>query len=223
MVSLWGLKMGPYLCCLGELQRSSAGCRDQDVLHFLSHASTFLVPRVLCDRLLHSVRWWSRQWYGAHPHRPTRQCTFLLLLLLFFLPLNEFVLWATIGCVSVFAGFPQVSLDWSSNKAQPGEQVSLTVSGLEPHSQFAIIVVGADSELPRTDPDVTVEQVYTQDTTFCQCFYQLCCTSLAENKQQIPHSYLSRSWQHPWSTQSLTLIACLCFFPNMWKVQPLNL
>ncbi|XP_075883602.1 CD109 antigen-like [Nelusetta ayraudi] len=51
-----------------------------------------------------------------------------------------------------------VSLDWSSNKAQPGEQVSLTVSGLEPRSQFAIIAVGADSELPRTDLDVTVEQ-----------------------------------------------------------------
>lgn len=215
--------MGPYLCCLGELQRSSAGCRDQDVLHFLSHANTFLVPRVLCDRLLHSVRWWSRQWYGTHPHRPTRQCTILLLLLLFFLPLNEFVLWATIGCVSVFAGFPQVSLDWSSNKAQPGEQVSLTVSGLEPRSQFAIIVVGADSELPRTDLDVTVEQVHTRHALPMLLSTVLYISSREQTADTslIP---LSRSWQHPWSTQSLTLlIACLCFFPNMWKVQPLHL
>lgn len=69
------------------------------------------------------------------------------------------------------AGFPQVSLEWSSDRAQPGEQVSLTVSGLEPHSQFGIVVMGMDSELPHTDLDLTVEEVKTTQ----QCFLTVIC------------------------------------------------
>lgn len=59
----------------------------------------------------------------------------------------------------MFAGFPKVSLDWSANRAQPGQQVSLTVGAVRPRSQLAVIVVGTDPELSRGDLDVSVEQV----------------------------------------------------------------
>lgn len=58
------------------------------------------------------------------------------------------------------------------NKAQPGQQVSLTVSGLQPRSQFAVIVVGTDRELWHADLDVSVEQVHTtkrRDDTSLSC------------------------------------------------------
>lgn len=86
MVCMSGFIMGLCLCCPGELQKSSAGCRDWDFLHFFPHANAFLVSRGLCDRLLHSARWWSCPWYGPHSHRPTRQCTVTLLLVCFLFP-----------------------------------------------------------------------------------------------------------------------------------------
>nr|XP_046269872.1 CD109 antigen-like [Scatophagus argus] len=51
-----------------------------------------------------------------------------------------------------------VSLSWSSDKAQPGEQVSLTVTTLEPKSHVGIVVMGTHGDSPHTDFDVTVEQ-----------------------------------------------------------------
>ncbi|TMS21555.1 CD109 antigen [Larimichthys crocea] len=53
----------------------------------------------------------------------------------------------------------QVSLNWSSDKAQPGEQVSLTVTALEPRSQVAIMVLGTHGDIVQTDLDLTVEQL----------------------------------------------------------------
>ena len=53
----------------------------------------------------------------------------------------------------------QVSLNWSSDKAQPGEQVSLTVTVLEPKSQVGVIVMGMHDETPQADLDLKVEQV----------------------------------------------------------------
>ncbi|XP_067470944.1 CD109 antigen-like [Thunnus thynnus] len=51
-----------------------------------------------------------------------------------------------------------VSLNWSSDKAQPGEQVSLTVTVLEPKSQVGVIVMGMHDETPQADLDLKVEQ-----------------------------------------------------------------
>lgn len=58
-------------------------------------------------------------------------------------------------CVCV----PQGSLSWSTDKAQPGEQVSLTVTGLEPRSQLGIVVIGAHDDAPQGPLDLKVEQV----------------------------------------------------------------
>ncbi|CAJ1073876.1 LOW QUALITY PROTEIN: CD109 antigen [Xyrichtys novacula] len=51
-----------------------------------------------------------------------------------------------------------VSLNWSSSKAQPGEQVALSVAVLEPGSQVGIIVMGTRHGSQQTDPDLKVEQ-----------------------------------------------------------------
>ncbi|XP_044022480.1 CD109 antigen-like isoform X2 [Siniperca chuatsi] len=51
-----------------------------------------------------------------------------------------------------------VSLNWSSNKAQPGEQVSLTVTALEPRSQVGIVVMGSHDDAPQAELDLKVEQ-----------------------------------------------------------------
>ncbi|KAM9341256.1 CD109 antigen [Symphorus nematophorus] len=50
-----------------------------------------------------------------------------------------------------------VSLNWSSNKAQPGEQVSLTVTALEPMSHVAIVVTATNGDALQDDHDSTVE------------------------------------------------------------------
>ncbi|KAM7376533.1 hypothetical protein PAMP_006260 [Pampus punctatissimus] len=52
----------------------------------------------------------------------------------------------------------QVSLNWSSDKAQPGEQVMLTVTVLEPKSQVGVMVMGVNDEAPQADIDLKVEQ-----------------------------------------------------------------
>ncbi|XP_070776881.1 CD109 antigen-like [Enoplosus armatus] len=51
-----------------------------------------------------------------------------------------------------------VSLNWSSDKAQPGEQVSLTVTVLEPSSQVGIMVMGAHDDAPQTELILKAEQ-----------------------------------------------------------------
>lgn len=61
--------------------------------------------------------------------------------------------------------FFQVSLNWSSAKVQPGEDVSLTVTVLEPKSQVGVTVMGMHDETPQADLDLKVEQVY-QPFTF---------------------------------------------------------
>ncbi|KAM7403885.1 hypothetical protein PAMA_004352 [Pampus argenteus] len=50
-----------------------------------------------------------------------------------------------------------VSLNWSSDKAQPGEQVMLTVTVLEPKSQVGVMIMGVNDEAPRADLDLNVE------------------------------------------------------------------
>lgn len=54
-----------------------------------------------------------------------------------------------------------MSLNWSSDRVQPGEQVSLTVTALEPRSQVGIVVTGTrDDDTPDDDQDLTVKQVW---------------------------------------------------------------
>ncbi|KAF3701387.1 CD109 antigen 150 kDa TGF-beta-1-binding protein [Channa argus] len=54
--------------------------------------------------------------------------------------------------------YGQVSLSWSSNEAQPGEQVSLSVTTPEPRSQVGIVIMGMDDETLEDDQDLQVEQ-----------------------------------------------------------------
>ncbi|XP_041669166.1 CD109 antigen [Cheilinus undulatus] len=51
-----------------------------------------------------------------------------------------------------------VSLSWSSVRAQPGEQVSLAVTLLEPKSQVGIVVMGMHDDTQKADLDLKVEQ-----------------------------------------------------------------
>uniref|UniRef100_A0A3Q4AFB4 Uncharacterized protein n=1 Tax=Mola mola TaxID=94237 RepID=A0A3Q4AFB4_MOLML len=53
------------------------------------------------------------------------------------------------------------SLNWSSDKAQPGEQVSLTVTAAEPGSQVGIVVTGMHGDAPHTDLDQKITQFYS--------------------------------------------------------------
>ncbi|XP_039904939.1 CD109 antigen-like isoform X3 [Simochromis diagramma] len=54
-------------------------------------------------------------------------------------------------CRTLCACSPQVSLKWSSERAQPGEQVSLTVTGLESRSQLAVTVTGTHDDALQPD------------------------------------------------------------------------
>ncbi|XP_063765297.1 CD109 antigen-like [Eleginops maclovinus] len=51
-----------------------------------------------------------------------------------------------------------VSLSWNINKAQPGEQVWLTVNALETRSQVGIVVIGEHDGGPQADLDLKVEK-----------------------------------------------------------------
>ncbi|KAM9842975.1 CD109 antigen-like [Aulostomus maculatus] len=51
-----------------------------------------------------------------------------------------------------------VSLNWSRDKAQPGEQVSLTVTVLEPQSQVGVMIMGMRDDAPQADLDLKVER-----------------------------------------------------------------
>ncbi|XP_056282328.1 CD109 antigen isoform X2 [Pseudoliparis swirei] len=89
--------------------------------------------------------------------------------------LTPTVSWSPLACVTVYCILPDGevamdtahihinqhnygSLSWSTDKAQPGEQVSLTVTGLEPRSQLGIVVIGAHDDAPQGPLDLKVEQ-----------------------------------------------------------------
>lgn len=60
----------------------------------------------------------------------------------------------------IFCAFAfQVSLNWNNDEAQPGEQVSLTVTVLEPKSQVGVMVLGMHDEAQQVDLDLKVKQV----------------------------------------------------------------
>lgn len=59
---------------------------------------------------------------------------------------------------------PQVSLNWSSGSTQPGQQVALTVTGLESRSRLGIVVTGTHDDAPQSGRDFKVEGVRQQDT-----------------------------------------------------------
>ncbi|XP_030575167.1 CD109 antigen-like [Archocentrus centrarchus] len=80
--------------------------------------------------------------------------------------------WSPVACVTVYAivsdgeivsDTARISIDqhvflnWSSERAQPGEQVSLTVTGLESRSQLGVVVLGTHEDSPQSDPDFKVE------------------------------------------------------------------
>uniref|UniRef100_A0A3B3DP73 CD109 molecule n=1 Tax=Oryzias melastigma TaxID=30732 RepID=A0A3B3DP73_ORYME len=52
-----------------------------------------------------------------------------------------------------------VTLNWSKEKAQPGEEVSLTVATTESKVQVGIVVTGTDSNTLQSAPDSMLEQV----------------------------------------------------------------
>ncbi|XP_073339906.1 CD109 antigen-like [Pagrus major] len=51
-----------------------------------------------------------------------------------------------------------VSLEWSSDRAQPGVQVSLTVTALEPMFQVGVMVMATHADTPQADLDLKVMQ-----------------------------------------------------------------
>ncbi|KAI4804002.1 hypothetical protein KUCAC02_025647 [Chaenocephalus aceratus] len=51
-----------------------------------------------------------------------------------------------------------VSVSWNLNKAQPGEQVWLTVNALQPGSQVGIVVIGEHDDGPQDDLDFNMEK-----------------------------------------------------------------
>lgn len=53
-----------------------------------------------------------------------------------------------------------MSLKWSADKAQPGEQVSLTATTQEPMSQIGIVVMETLDETPEDDMDLDMKRVW---------------------------------------------------------------
>ncbi|KAK5916544.1 hypothetical protein CgunFtcFv8_011518 [Champsocephalus gunnari] len=51
-----------------------------------------------------------------------------------------------------------VSVSWNLNKAQPGEEVWLTVNALQPGSQVGIVVIGEHDDGPQDDLDFNMEK-----------------------------------------------------------------
>ncbi|TDG98647.1 hypothetical protein EPR50_G00202840 [Perca flavescens] len=89
--------------------------------------------------------------------------------------LTPTVSWSPEACVTVYCILPDgevtsdtahipinqhdyVSLRWSTDKAQPGEQGSLTVTALDPRSQVGIVVMGVHDDAPLADLDLKAEQ-----------------------------------------------------------------
>uniref|UniRef100_A0A3B3U2B4 CD109 molecule n=1 Tax=Poecilia latipinna TaxID=48699 RepID=A0A3B3U2B4_9TELE len=67
---------------------------------------------------------------------------------------------APFGCAGrMFTCCFQVTLNWSSERAQPGEQVSLTVAGSEPRFQVGITVTAMQNDALPSDLDYGVGQV----------------------------------------------------------------
>ncbi|XP_062295771.1 CD109 antigen-like [Scomber scombrus] len=92
-----------------------------------------------------------------------------------FFSLTPTVSWSPEACVTVYcilsngevtsdtAQIPinqhgYVSLNWNNDEAQPGEQVSLTVTVLEPKSQVGVMVMGMHDEALQVDLDLKVKQ-----------------------------------------------------------------
>uniref|UniRef100_A0A8C8E393 CD109 antigen n=1 Tax=Oryzias sinensis TaxID=183150 RepID=A0A8C8E393_9TELE len=71
-----------------------------------------------------------------------------------------------------------VTLNWSKDKAQPGEQVSLTVAAAESKVQVGIVVMGADSSMLQSAPDFMLEQIYNLKTM----------TNVRVNKNMLPRN-----------------------------------
>ncbi|XP_071774278.2 CD109 antigen-like [Centroberyx gerrardi] len=83
--------------------------------------------------------------------------------------------WSPEACITVYCVLPDgevtsdtahlpiqqrnyVSLNWSSDKAKPGDQVSLTVTVTEPASQVGILVMEVDDSAPEVDQDFKMEK-----------------------------------------------------------------
>nr|XP_020464230.1 CD109 antigen-like [Monopterus albus] len=89
--------------------------------------------------------------------------------------LTPAVSWSPEACVTVYCSLSSgeitsdkacmpvnqqnyISLSWSSGEAQPGDQVSLTATVLEPRSQVGIVVMEVDDETPKDDQDLEAKQ-----------------------------------------------------------------
>lgn len=136
----------------GELQGSSGVRSDTDVVLLLSHSGVVVVPRGLCDHLLRPLRHRGGQGHRTRAHQPTRPCNCAAN--------NPPSVHLPPEQRRVIVGLLfQVSLRWSSDKAQPGERVSLTVTVLEPKSHVGIMVTGTHGDAPQADLDFRGEQV----------------------------------------------------------------
>ncbi|XP_059208526.1 CD109 antigen-like [Centropristis striata] len=96
-----------------------------------------------------------------------------------------------------------VSLSWNRDKAQPGEQVSLTLTAPEPRSRVGIVVLKAHDEALQAELDVEVEQT-------C-CIWMLTNTRLYKKKQlEGPKNegdvlVIEKYWSH-WMDASESLL-----------------
>lgn len=67
-----------------------------------------------------------------------------------------------------------MSLNWSSEEARPGEEVSLALTALEPRSQVGIVVMGMqDDNTPEEDQDFKVTPVWRLLSFFFALFKTL--------------------------------------------------
>lgn len=66
-----------------------------------------------------------------------------------------------VGCTgdSLFSCYLQLTLSWSRDRAQPGEQVSLTVAVGESRFQAAVVVMEKQNEAPQFYMELKTEQV----------------------------------------------------------------
>ncbi|XP_071355028.1 CD109 antigen-like [Trachinotus anak] len=96
-----------------------------------------------------------------------------------------------------------VSLKWSSDEAQPGEQVSLTVTTLESRSQVGIVVMGThDDNTPEDDQDLKVKQ---------ECNVRMLTNARLYQKKESDgpnngHVLLVEKYWSPWMAAAETLL-----------------
>lgn len=153
---------------LGELQRASVGRRDNDSLLFFFDSNLVLVPWGPRHRLLHPLGRRGHHGHGAHTRQPTTLRT--LPSSMCFYGIFVIVAGSSRTCLWIFAGlFPQGSLSWSSDKAQPGGPVSLTATALEPKSVLGVVVTETQDDAPPAD--LKAEQVWSP-VLICQKVYR---------------------------------------------------